>query len=530
MSSRVVSVALMFALVVACGGEDGTDGEDGVSWLTAAVPAASADCPSGGTTVQVGPDSNRNGTLDASEVASSSDVCDGADGDPSDLWLVATQEADTDRCAWGGTILHVGKDTDGSEVLEPAEFLSTQPICKSPVVGFGRNVLFTGRGANNRLSNPDNWDDGTVPLEGDGLIFPQNAAQQRLENDFPLVSTFALLTLQPGIELFGKKMALLDAVLANSQDATVTRIELPLVLQSRPVTFTVAHAGTGVGGLTVSGAIEGFGSITKAGNGTLILSGVNTYRGDTHVAAGTLSLVGGAAVPDSSLFTCNASDVLVDAAGETLASLDGDCDVDLAGPLTVGADAIDSTHEGAMSGPGTITKRGSGVVAFTGNGVAHTGPLLIEQGSVLINGSYGATAVAVSAGATLAGSGNPGPITVAPGGRVVPGVPSTAILTASGNITLASGSTLAIKINGVVSSTGYDRLAANGDIVLGGATLTVDMGFTAALGNTFTIVQCTGALTGTFDGLADGAAVVFEGQRFVIDYTSNGVVLTRADP
>jgi fibronectin-binding autotransporter adhesin len=45
--------------------------------------------------------------------------------------------------------------------------------------------------------------------------------------------------------------------------------------------------------MAVSGVIEGIGgSLTKAGAGTLTLSGANTYTGGTTVSAGTLLLSG----------------------------------------------------------------------------------------------------------------------------------------------------------------------------------------------------------------------------------------------
>jgi autotransporter-associated beta strand protein len=41
---------------------------------------------------------------------------------------------------------------------------------------------------------------------------------------------------------------------------------------------------------TINGVISGNAGLTKKGNGTLVLGGVNTYTGDTIVEAGTLSL------------------------------------------------------------------------------------------------------------------------------------------------------------------------------------------------------------------------------------------------
>ena len=50
---------------------------------------------------------------------------------------------------------------------------------------------------------------------------------------------------------------------------------------------------------TISGGISGGGNLTKAGNGELILSGVNAFTGDLSVADGTVFLSGGGSLADS---------------------------------------------------------------------------------------------------------------------------------------------------------------------------------------------------------------------------------------
>jgi autotransporter-associated beta strand protein len=53
---------------------------------------------------------------------------------------------------------------------------------------------------------------------------------------------------------------------------------------------------TAAGTLTYGGSLAGSGVLEKAGNGTLTLSGVNTYSGDTLISAGTLNLNNSAGV------------------------------------------------------------------------------------------------------------------------------------------------------------------------------------------------------------------------------------------
>ncbi|MCK9531194.1 MAG: hypothetical protein M0R77_11650 [Gammaproteobacteria bacterium] len=63
-------------------GATGDKGEPGLTYLTATVAADPGDCPTGGVALQVGPDTNRNGLLDADEVTASTPVCHGAEGAP----------------------------------------------------------------------------------------------------------------------------------------------------------------------------------------------------------------------------------------------------------------------------------------------------------------------------------------------------------------------------------------------------------------------------------------------------------------
>jgi len=52
--------------------------------------------------------------------------------------------------------------------------------------------------------------------------------------------------------------------------------------------------------LTISGAIDGGGSLTKTGGGALVLSGANAYAGGTAVTSGTLLVINAGALPDGS--------------------------------------------------------------------------------------------------------------------------------------------------------------------------------------------------------------------------------------
>ncbi len=74
--AKYLSLLVTSAALMACG--DGTDGSTALV-STVAVPAGTV-CAGGGTKVQVGKDTNKNGILETDEVLSSSVVCNGLDG------------------------------------------------------------------------------------------------------------------------------------------------------------------------------------------------------------------------------------------------------------------------------------------------------------------------------------------------------------------------------------------------------------------------------------------------------------------
>ena len=102
----------------------------------------------------------------------------------------------------------------------------------------------------------------------------------------------------------------------------------------------------------------------------------------------------------------------------------------------------------------------------------------------------------------------------------------------SGNASFASGSTFSVELNGTTVGTQYDQLDVTGTVNLGGSTLSVATGFTAAPGDRFTIINNDGsdAVVGTFAGLAEGATFTAGSNTFRISYVggtnNNDVVLT----
>lgn len=263
---------------------------------------------------------------------------------------------------------------------------------------------------------------------------------------------------------------------------------------------TLTLSGTSVAANTLSGVIDnnnnGTGtqstSLVKAGAGTWVLSGTNTYSGTTTIQVGTLIVGTNAPSNANGAFGRATSDVTLGVAGGN-----SDATILTGGPftvariirlatnnatdtgtrvLTLGGNTPDQstfsgaihlgtasqtsrgivltaaaggqvTFSGAIQNPTgqdaseaaaaaaitAVTKTGEGTVILSGNST-YTGWTAVNAGALLVNGSLANTAgVIVNSTATLGGIGTiNGPVTVNDGGTLAPGA-------SAGQITLANG-------------------------------------------------------------------------------------------
>jgi autotransporter-associated beta strand protein len=321
--------------------------------------------------------------------------------------------------------------------------------------------------------------------------------------------------------------------------------------------------------LTVTGDIVGSlgNDLTKAGGGTLILPTVNDYEGQTIVAGGALQIQDPGALGLGDSVSVNDGASLQLAAGANgpftvtgpklqlvgagvgglgaLQNLSGNntwsSPIILHGDATINVAAAGNTltitstiSELSLASGSGLFKNGPGTLVYTGgtgSDPSYTGLTTVQEGTLVVDG--------VIAGALLVSGGSVGGtgsvllgITVDSGGTLIPASKLT-VGTAStnANFDMATGSSYRVHFAG---AGGFNALLVNGDVNLnsdglGGATLAgaVDAGFTSAVGDSFTIIETTGTLTGTFFGLANGQTTTIGGLTFKVTYTSNSVQLTR---
>src|SRR2546425_933880 len=260
--------------------------------------------------------------------------------------------------------------------------------------------------------------------------------------------------------------------------------------------------------LTYGGIIAGASTLTKAGTGTLIVSGANTYTGATAISAGTLQLGATNAAPSGSAVTVSGG-ATFDLRGfsDGIGSLAGAGTVTsgAAGAvvLTAGGNNSSTTFSGVMqNGSGTValTKTGTGTLTLSGAntyGGATTvrAGVLDVQNNTALGATAGATTVAGGAALQLDGSGLvvAEPVTLngtgIAGGGALRQLANTN--TWSGTITLGS----AARVNADAGT-----LTVSGGITNGGFPLTV-----GGAGNT---TISTTAISGTGGLTKDGTGTV----------------------
>ena len=200
------------------------------------------------------------------------------------------------------------------------------------------------------------------------------------------------------------------------------------------------------------------GSLTKAGTGTLTLSGNSTYTGTTTLNTGTLVIGNTAAAGTGTITQTDGSSVLkLDTTGTianamSIYNVATNQTVTLSGAITAQNTTYDVASgttlslNGTISGSGGITKNGTGTLEVNGASNTYTGDTVVNAGTLEANasGALGAT----------------GNITVHNGGSIL--VQASNAIGNSSNVNLNGGTW---SFNGDISDTvGALTLSANSTI------------------------------------------------------------------
>ncbi|MDB6069608.1 MAG: autotransporter [Verrucomicrobiales bacterium] len=281
---------------------------------------------------------------------------------------------------------------------------------------------------------------------------------------------------------------------------------------------TLILTGTNTGLNAITGAISQAGgasvlSITKNGTGTWTL-GNNSHGGTTTLNAGTLGfassnalgtgnfVVNGGTFGTAGLSTRTITNNITVGGDFTLSGVGAALPVVLNGTMDLGGatrtiSLINTATIGGVISNGALTLASTGATRTLtlGGANTYTGATTVSGGTLLVNGSLGATSIVnVSLSATLGGDGSiNAPVTVAAGGNLQPGT-TTGVVGSLDTGLLTMGGTYIPTItgNGV-----NDLVNVAGAADFNGTIAPVLSGYAPALNDIFDIANWSGAFSGS---------------------------------
>lgn len=223
------------------------------------------------------------------------------------------------------------------------------------------------------------------------------------------------------------------------------------------------RSSTSTATLTLSGTISGPGGLYFNSPGNVVLTGSNSYTGQTRIFGGNIVISS-----DANLGSGGAIDI--GASSTTGLILNGDWttsrQVNMSFTSQLNTQGFNATLNGPLTGTSGLNKAGAGKLTLnTAN--PNSGVVTINAGVLEVNGSLGpsASGVTIASGASVAGTGTIyRTVTVSSGGIVAPGT-SVGVLTA--NALSLTTATLNWESNGTI----FDRMDLIGALTLTGTSL-----------------------------------------------------------
>jgi autotransporter-associated beta strand protein len=388
---------------------------------------------------------------------------------------------------WAGA-LQIGKNTSGKSVIRSSAQGSTLTLGRVSIdtdyvtdpVNTYQNLYLEGAGdiTIGGIVSGDGTDDnggyllghGDVVMDGTGLLTLSGvntySGRTIVNSGTVAVGTDESLGTAPGA-------ATADRVIINSGTLRATA-SFALTATRGIALGTALGAGSGAIQVDAESVLDYAGIITdngsgsdsliKSGDGTLSLTGANTYFGKTTINSGTLTVNGDVCLGTAPEITTPGHLTITNGTLHATASFTLDAKRGIAlGPTTEsGKGTIDVDTDAVVlyggilannGGTGDLTKSGAGKLWLSGAST-YTGATAVEAGTLSVNGSLAsASAVTVAFGATLAGIGTAAG-TVAESGTISAGNSIGTLST--GSETWYGGGDIVVEINDAEGTMGAD--------------------------------------------------------------------------
>ena len=261
------------------------------------------------------------------------------------------------------------------------------------VLTYTGSDVYTWKDGTGNFSNANNWVTGQVPTIGRTnvvLVFGGSTnGSYTAHNDLNNLLTKRIV-------LSNTAPATTQYIVGNPFTFTGINSELAqtgagAVVISNALTLadTLTADGSGGGPVTLAGDLSGSGGLTKAGPGTLVLAGSNTYSGVTIVNDGHLFIASSDALSGSTLSNRSAGAVVfTNLTTARWGGLAGNVDLGLTNTagtgvaLVVGGNNQNTSYGGILSGSGSLTKTGTGSLILT-NRNTYSGVTIVNAGTLI---------------------------------------------------------------------------------------------------------------------------------------------------
>ncbi len=285
-----------------------------------------------------------------------------------------------------------------------AILLALATVFGAPASAQAQRSWFGGK-AKNKWTQDNNWD-GSGSVAGADLVFG-GTSNLTTDNNFAADTGFGSISFESGAGGFVLNGAAitLNGTVTNSGTNDQT-INLGLVLSG---TRTFTSTGATPGNVIVSGVMSGAGGIIKEGVNTLVLSGANTFSGDTTLNAGILQIGNATALGASaSPLTINGGTLNLANTSISVGNLTGTGGTitsTTAGSRTLSIGSGDTgggNYQGVIeNGTGTtaLTKTGTGLITLSGTNT-FTGVTTISAGTLQIGNGGTSGSIANTSGVT----------------------------------------------------------------------------------------------------------------------------------